>query len=66
VDLKAQEKAAKIITEQAYKLGEAIKALREIKRLTYATSDHGLYTAVSIAEEALQRISEYGKRPEDL
>lgn len=66
MDLQAQEKAAKIIREQADKLAIAMKALRQIRRFNIDTAEHGLQTAVDIASDAILEISVYGKNPEDL
>lgn len=67
MDLKTQQKISKIMVEQADKLGEALPALRKIRsleNLTHKSPD--LMIAINVAKEALKRIADYGKSPEDL
>ena len=52
-------KASDILREQAYKLGQAMSALREIK-------NYGDVTASAIASSALKKISDYGQTSQDL
>jgi hypothetical protein len=66
MDLQTQEKVSKLIREQADKLGIALKALREIRRLSDGMGFGDLEAAVDIASAALTEISDYGKNPEDL
>jgi hypothetical protein len=66
MDLQTQEKVSKLIREQADKLGIALKALREIRRLSDGMGFGDLETAVDIASAALTEISDYGKNPKDL
>ena len=60
MELKAQEKATTLITEQAEKLGKALPALRKISRVT------SLEEAKKLAADVLKEIADYGKNPQDL
>ena len=66
MDQERQIKIMNLIQEQAWKLAEAIKALREIRRLGDGMGFGDLQSAVDIAEDTLQRISDYGKHSEDI
>jgi hypothetical protein len=60
MDLKAQEKVSKLMTEQAEKLGKALAALRKIAA---CTDDE---EAKRLASETLREVALYGKDPKDL
>ncbi len=49
-----------LVKEQSFKLGEALTALRRIKKST------NLLEAKAEAREALERINDYDKGPEDI
>jgi 2-phospho-L-lactate guanylyltransferase (CobY/MobA/RfbA family) len=66
MDSKTQEKISKLMTEQAEKLGMALNALRNIKRLKHSTAVVNADVPITIAEDAIREISDYGKNPKDL
>ena len=56
----ALEKAAKLITEQAEKLGKALSSLRKITKVGTVEE------AKKLSSDTLREIADYGKNPKDL
>ena len=56
--IEAKIKAINLVREQAYKLGEALSALRKIK--------NGDPNSVELASKTLENISDYGKNTKNL
>ncbi len=66
MDLQTQEKISKLVTEQAEKLGKALRALRKISKLKLNEPLAVVEDAIEISDETLREIADYGKNPKDL